>query len=335
MSATFWITANCNLRCKYCYEGTNKLNLSMTKEIIDKGIRFMIENSNCSEEEKIIIPIHGGEPFLEFENLKYLVSECKNAFKGRDIEFLTTTNMTILNDEILKFIVNEIPDITLSIDGTPETHNKMRVFSDGSGSHDIAINNGLKLLKCLPNIRVRTTFDSSTVGNLFEDVKFLIDKGFKFIVPAPNLFDPNWSNENMKELETEIIKIREYLKDSKDVFVSAIDKDIYKQKGVCNGGKSSFQIYPNGKLYPCTLSAGIEEFEIGDIYSGINIEKRDEILSYSKEVVSACDGCKLYRFCDGPRCKIINRLITNDYNIPPAVHCAIENVKYNLNFKEY
>ncbi|CEN23299.1 radical SAM domain-containing protein [[Clostridium] sordellii] len=333
MTTAFWITSNCNLRCKYCYEGLNKLNLSMTKEIIDKGIEFMVENSNYSEEETIMIPIHGGEPFLEFDNLKYLVNGCKKAFYGRNISFVTTTNMTILNDEILKFIIAEIPDITLSIDGSSETHNKMRIFSDGSGSHDIAIKNGMKLLKHLPNIRIRTTFDSSTVINLFEDVKFLINKGFKFIVPGPNLFDPNWNNDNMKELEKEIIKIREYLKDNKGVFVSIVDKETYKQKGICNGGKTSFQVYPNGKIYPCTLVAGMEEFEIGDIYNGIDIKKRDEILFYSKDIVPSCDGCKLYNYCDGPMCKIINKLITNDYNMPSAIHCAIENVRYKVNFK--
>ena len=333
MSATFWITTNCNLRCKYCYEGTDKLNLAMTKEVIDKGIEFIAENLKFEKNEKITIPIHGGEPFLEFDSIKYLVNECKKEFKENDVSFVTTTNMTILNDEILKFIIDEIPDITISIDGKRETHDKMRIFSNGSGSHEIAINNGLKLLKYLPNIRVRMTFDSSTVRNLFEDSKFLIEKGFRFIVPAPNLFDTNWDRQSMNVLEEQMIKIKEYLKFKEDVFVSIVDKDVYKVKGACSGGKTSFQIYPDGKLYPCTLVSGIKEFEIGDIYTGINVKRRDEILSYSNEISPSCDGCNLYDCCDGPRCKLINKLIVNDYNLPPATHCAIENVKYQLNFK--
>lgn len=332
MSATFWITTNCNLRCKYCYEGTDKLNLSMTKDVIDRGIEFMSKHIDLLQDKKIIVPIHGGEPFLEFENIKYLVNKCKEVFIGKEISFVTTTNMTILNDEILQFIVDKIPDITISIDGSRETHDKMRIFSDGSGSHKIVLDNAIKLLNYLPNIRVRMTFDSSTVRNLYEDCTFLIEKGFKYIVPAPNLFDPNWNYESIELLEREMIKIKKYLKDNKDVFVSILDKSIYNTKGICNGGTSSFQIYPNGKLYPCTLAAGIEEFEIGDIYNGINVQKRDNILSYSKDVSKLCDGCKLYNFCDGPRCKIVNKLIRNDYNLPPASHCAIENVKYKLNF---
>lgn len=333
MSATFWITTNCNLRCKYCYEGTDKLNLSMTKEIIDKGIEFMTNHIEYSNSEKIIIPIHGGEPFLEFENIKYLVSRCKETFKNKKVSFVTTTNMTILNDEILEFIIKEMPEITLSIDGTKDTHDKMRIFGDGSGSHSIAIKNGLKLIKHLPNTRVRMTYDSSTVSNLYEDIKFLIKSGFKLIVPAPNLFDTNWNNESLDVLENQILKIKEYVKSKDDVFISILDKELYQRKGNCNGGKSSFQIYPNGKLYPCTLVAGMDEFEIGNIYDGINISKRDDLLSYSKIKNQSCDGCKLYNHCDGPRCKIINKLIVNDYNSAPPVHCAIENIRYKVNFK--
>lgn len=331
MTTTLWVTTNCNLNCKYCYEGEDKLNKVMSKEIIDKSIDFTLNNSK-SYEERIIIAIHGGEPFLAFDKMQYIVSTFKSKCKesGKKAIFLTTTNATLLNDEKIKFIIDEMPDITVSIDGTKETHDKNRPFKDGNGSHDIALKNSLKLLEYLPNIRVRMTFDSDSVANLYKDVKYIADLGFKFIVPAPNLFDENWNINHVKILEDQINSIEKYATNINDVNISFIDKDIYKPKGDCSGGKSAFHIYPNGKIYPCILAGGSEEFQIGDIYKGINTEKRDEILEHSKNLNPECDGCKLYSFCDGPRCKIINRLITNDYYKAPPIHCALENIKYRI-----
>lgn len=333
MSATFWVTTNCNLNCKYCYEGENKLNKVMSKDIVDKGILFTLDHFKDIYEKELVIPIHGGEPFLEFEMMKYIVSRFKEkaSEKGMSVSFLTTTNATILNDDIIEFITNEIPDITISIDGTKVTHDKMRPFKDGKGSHSKVLNNSLKLLKYTPNMRVRMTFDSDSVDTLYKDVKYLIELGFKCIVPAPNLFDKNWNSDHIKILEKQIRFIKEYLEDRNDVVVSLTDKEIYSIKGTCNGGKSSLHIYPDGKLYPCILAAGNEKFHIGDIFNGIDIEKRDNLLSYSVKLNPECNGCKLYDYCDGPRCKIKNKLITDDYLSSPPMHCALENLQYKIN----
>lgn len=334
MASIFWVTANCNLNCKYCYEGGNKLNKTMSREIVDRGIDFTLEH--FEEENELIIPIHGGEPFLEFEKMKYIVSEFKRkvAKKGKSVTFLTTTNATIINDEIIDFIVREIPDVTISIDGTKDTHDKMRPFKGGKGSHDIVLQNSLKLLKQLPNMRVRMTFDSDSVESLYNNVRYVIDLGFKFIVPAPNLFDKNWKNDHVAILENQIRLIKEYIRDKDNVFVSLTDKEDYKVKGPCNGGISSFHIYPDGNLYPCMLTGGNEEFHIGDIFNGIDTVRKDEILSHSENLNPDCDGCNLYSCCSGPRCKIINKLVTGNYYLAPAMHCALENLQYKINLLE-
>ena len=56
MSATFWITTNCNLNCKYCYEGEDKLNKSMSKGFINKAIEFTLDYFEKTNEEELIIP---------------------------------------------------------------------------------------------------------------------------------------------------------------------------------------------------------------------------------------------------------------------------------------
>lgn len=332
MSFTLWITTNCNLNCKYCYEGENKLNKSMDKDIIDRSIDFGIKYF-MNKDERLSFAIHGGEPFLEFETMKYIVKEIKKRYEhlNEKPKFLTTTNATILSDEMIEFIVNEMPDITVSIDGTKETHDKMRKFKGGKGSHDIVLKNSLKLLQHLPNMRIRMTFDSDTVNNLFEDIKFLIDNGFKIIVPAPNLFDSRWNDNHVNILEQQMKYIKAHIQGRDDIAVSIVDKNEYRLKGNCNGGKTSIHIYPDGTLYPCILAGGNNEFCVGNIYEGIDIEKRDKLLNISKEINTQCEGCKLYNYCDGSRCKIINKILTRDYNQASTMRCSIENLLYKIN----
>ncbi len=327
MSFTLWVTSDCNLKCKYCYEG-EKNTIKMNKKIVDDAISFGMKNFMKENEEKTFC-IHGGEPFLEFDTIKYIVERIKHLCKDEKPTFLTTTNATILNDEILDFIINEMPDITVSLDGNKNIHDLNRVFISGKGSHDIALKNSLRLLEHLPNIRVRMTFNTKTVDSLFESVKYLIEKGFKVIVPAPDLFDKNWNYSHIKILKEQILLIKEYTKDKEDLLISIID-NTYTKKCNCKGGVNSVHIYPDGKLYPCILTGGIEEFCIGNIYDGIDTDKVSYFEEINKQKNPSCVGCEIYNYCDGSRCKIINKLINDNYLMPSAMLCNIENLKYDL-----
>lgn len=332
MYVTLWVTTDCNLNCRYCYEGINKANKTVNRNIIDQSIEFIMNYFDFQNITEFNLNIHGGEPFLAFDEIKYLVYKFKKIFKRNNINilFAATTNATLFNEEIIEFIVNEIPDITISLDGTKSTHDKMRLFKNGKGSYDIVKKNSLKLLKYLPNLRVRMTFDSNTAYNLYEDVKSLMDLGFRFIVAIPNLYDKNWNTEHINNLEEQIKYIKEYQASFNDTFINLTENKKYFFKTTCNGGKTHFQIYPDGKIYPCIVSAGNDEFQIGDIYNGIDYKKRDNILEKSYQLNQVCHGCKIYNYCDGPRSKIINKLITNNYCIPPYMVCALENLQYKM-----
>lgn len=43
MAYTIWVTGACNLKCKYCYEGKEKSQKNMTKEIAEATINFIMK----------------------------------------------------------------------------------------------------------------------------------------------------------------------------------------------------------------------------------------------------------------------------------------------------
>ena len=334
MTYSIWITSTCNMKCIYCYEGQEKMNLKMDVIMADHVMEFIHNHFYKIDDNKLDIGFHGGEPFLNYPIMLYIVKKMKEYYRNTDvsINFYTTTNATILNEEMLEFVVKNIPDITVSIDGDPETQNSMRPMKNGGKSYDIVIHNCLKILEQLPNIRVRMTVNSNNVRNLYNNVSHLVKLGFKIIVPALDIFDKQWDETTIEILEMQIRRLREVYSVCKDLSISIIDEAMLKlkNKGYCSGGKYSINIYTTGKLFPCMMVCGIEEFCIGDIWNGIDKIKRDRILEDSRKISPICKGCNAYLDCDGARCKLINKILTGDYYTPPAIQCAIEHLNYKM-----
>jgi uncharacterized protein len=147
------VTENCNLRCLYCiYNGENpgfrdRSKKSMPYEIatqsIDRFIEFINKNYVNTINLNPAISFYGGEPLLEFDLIKAVVNYCKKInFKAN---FNMTTNATLLNEDKIKYLVDNDIMISISLDGPRGEHDRNRPFANGKGSYKIVYNNILKL----------------------------------------------------------------------------------------------------------------------------------------------------------------------------------------------
>lgn len=325
MSISLVITNNCNLRCKYCYEGKNKLNENMSEKTITSTINFI--KKQIEKSSKNIISIHGGEPFLEFERMKYVVSKINELKReGYNIEVITTTNCTIINSEIINFIKNNIDFLTISLDGKKDTHDLYRLTKFGKGTHDIVLKNALILKNHVKKIRVRMTFDSITVKNLYENIVYLYNMGFKLIVSHPNIYDENWDDNSVKILEKQLFFIKSFFI-NKDLESNLTDEDfplLYN----CNPGINVNHV---GDIYPCLAVINNDSFRTGNIYTGFNLYQQkllNEIEAYSNK----CGNCDIKNYCNAKRCQIINKLQTGDYKTPIPIYCRFEGLLFNINY---
>lgn len=329
MSYSIWTTGTCNLRCRYCYEGLDKPNLHMTSAVAENIIEFI--EKDYSGNEELLVNFHGGEPFLNFAAIRYIVEQLEKKYEGMSgLVFSATTNATILNEEIIDFIIEHGMELTLSIDGRKDTHDRIRVFPGGKGSHDLVMSNARKIIMQNPMVRIRMTVNPDTVVCLSEDVEYLLREGFRFIVPGINSYDSGWTDEHFECFKQEIKKIKEVCRKYPGSGVSIIEPLGYCGK-YCNGGINNKHIYYDGSIFPCLVSCGHEEFKIGDVISGINREKHKKILSYSKADNEVCKECDMKMFCSAARCKIVNKLKTGNYLLPSLVDCNYTNLIYELN----
>ena len=196
MNYAIWVTTTCNLKCKYCYEGAEKPTIRLNREMADRILEYIFNNMKDKSDRELDIDFHGGEPLLEFDTIKYLVYRINEKYeKEKNIHFGMTTNATILNDEILEFLIRYVGDLTVSLDGTENIHGFYRPFKNGRSSYDVAMSNSKKILKYRPQLRVRMTVTSEGVSSLAENVIHLISNGFQVIVPGIDYFDSKWDDK--------------------------------------------------------------------------------------------------------------------------------------------
>ena len=101
------------------------------------SVDFLLEQS--AGRKAVHITFFGGETLMNFPLLKQVVTYASQraAEQGRHIDFSLTTNATLLTPTIIQFLSENSIGVTVSMDGPPELHDKLRVFANGKGSYDI------------------------------------------------------------------------------------------------------------------------------------------------------------------------------------------------------
>lgn len=329
MGYSIWVTADCNLQCKYCYEGNDKPRVYMNNVTADQVVKYIL--SDYDDDESLLINFHGGEPLLNMKIIEYLVKKINTDINpATEVIYSVTTNGTVLSASILNFMLDNSFEITISIDGNEETQNYLRPFKNGNKSFDVVLKNALILNQKFPNLRLRMTFNSKTTDCLASNVIFLCEQGFQTIVPIEDDFDTEWDEIHLEILEEQIKLIKAYLEKNHTKSVSLCEK-LSPCTGNCSGGISSKHIFCDGKIYPCLMAGNEDNFEVGDINTGINELKLSEILETADKENPTCSGCSLINYCEGSRCKIINKLVTGNYLQPAAIQCRITSLFYQLN----
>lgn len=135
----FVVTLRCEHSCPYC---------QVSRRSVDRGLYDMSEETASraldialtTPSRKIKLEFQGGEPLLNFELIQYLVSEAKirAPLVGKQVEFVITTNLALLTDEVLSFCKLHGVLISTSLDGPADLHNRNRP-RPGGNSHELTV----------------------------------------------------------------------------------------------------------------------------------------------------------------------------------------------------
>ena len=336
------IAHDCNIRCEYCFasQGDFKGDRSlMSLDVGKKSIDFLIKNSG--NRRNLEVDFFGGEPLMNFDVVKEIIAYGKKEEKkyGKNIRFTITTNGVLLDDEIMKYINENMNNVVLSIDGRENINDRVRCTINGGGTYDIILPKILKMAKLRgeKDYYARGTFTRYNL-DFSKDVLHLADLGFKHISVEPVVASPEEDYAILEEDLPQIFKEYEYLMDEylkrkntdKDFnfFHFTIDLNqgpcIAKRLSGCGAGAEYLAVTPEGDLYPCHQFVGNEDFKLGNINDGtLDTPIYDQFSNanvYNKE---ECSKCWAKFYCSGG-CHANAYNFNQDINIPYNIGCEME-----------
>ncbi len=200
-----YLTTNCNLDCDYCYEKDNRNKLKKQKELTELDIdNFLLEINNREKNRSSVVVIFGGEPFLKYDLIKYLIKKGKEI---KNFSYCLTTNGILLSKEkiildFIKFYYNEIynKNVSLSIEISYDVSGNYRRYDKNGKTYDKEILLAMRYLSLakIP-FALRYTITKSNFNNFYNDLELMINK-FKIISKVQTAIVFSEFDENISQI---------------------------------------------------------------------------------------------------------------------------------------
>lgn len=133
------VTLRCNETCVYCHASRaemDRVDTDMSKETAEKAVELALSTTSPA----LTIEFQGGEPLVNFPVVKHIIeyAVARNRAYGKQLEFTMVTNLSLMDEEKLAYLVDNKVQICTSIDGPEPLHLKQRVLASGN-SHAASV----------------------------------------------------------------------------------------------------------------------------------------------------------------------------------------------------
>jgi len=284
------VTERCNLRCRYCQTKKAKPS-NMSIETASRVLEFF----TASKAPRPILEIQGGEPLLNWNTIEFLAKNfSKMNTEYNEAEMIMVTNLLLLDNKKLSFLIDHKVRICSSLDGPAFIHDKNRIFPNGSGTYREVVEKidmvkkeykkrGIKtVVGLLPTI----TKHSLSYHKEIVDEYLHLGQGSVAIRYANNLGKAtgHWSKLGITAEEfcdfwsKAVDYIIELNKKGKKIFertlyvmlnkiLNKIDPRYVDMMNPCGAGRSVLTYAPSGSIYTCDEARMLNDdmFKIGDL----------------------------------------------------------------------
>lgn len=123
----FVVSLRCEHSCHYCQVSrvsADRTRYDMTEETARRALDLVFR----SQSPYLKIELQGGEPLLNFERVRQIVTEgrARAAREGRDLAIVVTSNLALIDDAMLTFFRENNVFLSTSLDGPEALHNTNR-----------------------------------------------------------------------------------------------------------------------------------------------------------------------------------------------------------------
>lgn len=338
------ISQKCNFKCDYCFVHEGKYNEKeslMDKEISFKAVDFLIENSKTKNVE---IDFFGGEPLLNWDVVKETIEYGYKVAKenGKRIRFSLTTNGALINDDRLNFLIENSVSLIISLDGPKEINDIHRKLDNERGTFDLIFEK-IKKIKNYKGYYIRGTFTNKT-KEIFKSALFFYENGFKNISLEPVILEEEnplcLKEKDIEDVMLEYEKLGKYIYEEKlkgnllNFYHFHVDLSegpcLGKMSFGCGAGVEYLAVDSKGDLYPCHFLKEFEEFKMGNVFDGIDKDKKNYFIEINKlDSKEKCKSCWAKYLCGGG-CIAHFYFLNKDPNIPREEFCELQKKRLEI-----
>ena len=313
----FLVTESCNLDCVYCYEdhrGGETLSADFMKAKISEA---MAADDGC---EELGFSFFGGEPLLEFDAIREVVEWCLAepwATPSKSIQFMVSTNGTLLDNRMKRWFAEHRTHITLSLsmDGTKDAQDANRC-----NSYDTVVRHVGFFRDNWPFQPVKMTISPQTLAQAYDGVRHLHEFGLSAELDV--VLEDVWGDEASERRAVRIWAdqldrlVPFYLRHPelrrplilRRGLTDLFGLDRRKNHTYCGAGKYTTSFTADGKEYPCFRFAPICVREpLQDVFSSPDVENEH------------CNRCPFEMIC--PTCEGLNYLAKGSCFHRTTYHC--------------
>lgn len=146
-------TLDCNFACTYCYEPHHPSKMEAAEEA---AIRAWLERE-IPKHKVTMLHWFGGEPLLAYDQVLSISRHVTTVARESGVASLiniTTNGYLLTSSRIRELIGIGIFNYQITVDGPPETHNKLRSLRNGRGSFDRLFANVVELARAHDDVRI-------------------------------------------------------------------------------------------------------------------------------------------------------------------------------------
>ena len=306
-------TLACNFRCPYCFE--EHRNITMTPQVQSAITDYVRKKLAAGEVQTFSVMWYGGEPLLEPGIIASLSEEFMKICAAEGVRYSASiiTNGYLVDKSAAEMLKRcDVSFAQVTIDGTPEVHNRRRVLAGAEESGTFGrIVEGVNFLQDAEiQVTVRMNVDCTNADGTEECIAALMgavrDKSSLLFSPGHVMSCEGEYSGCLTKQEYGAVLL-ECMKNCAAHGLPFSRKfSLPKLRtSYCMATQSgSFVIDPEGLVYKCWNDIGIKDYSIGDISGLIGDDLREEFACsgwgrYSQVNYESCRECKILPVCAG------------------------------------
>lgn len=316
------VSGVCNLDCRYCYY------TAKPRELYPHETKFMMSHEVLEAYTKQYLqaqPVRcdfawqGGEPLLAGKDFfrKSLELQAANRGSAQAVHNGLQTNGVLLDDEWCELLAANKFLVGLSLDGTPQWHDRFRMDHEGKPTFHRAWA-GLELLrKHKVEFNVLVTLNRANAPHAGDIYRYFVKRGVNYLQFIPILErkadgtpeDYSCTPQQWGKFLCEVMDIwasRDIGKVSERMIDNVLHTCIYGHASMCCYAKrcaNAHVLEYNGDLYACDHFVQ-KQWLIGNIMDRplgewVRDPRLAEFSAMKENLPDACRSCEYVEFCNG------------------------------------